>query len=393
MNENGLTLILCLVLALIMLMHTGYYLSKKRRQRIKMYRDIAAFNDVFKQMMAPLTLIKAPLSDIVGKTKLTESDTTKIDMALKQTDILISMVDRLIHYNDTKFFDGVNDSQFLSVDGGSVELLDNASLEGTGVEDARHILIVENNPDMRSFMLNKLIQNYFVYTAVDGDKGWEILKQVNIDLVISELDLPGTGGDELCALVKNNLSTSHIPVVLISVQDNKPDMLKGYAIGADNYLLKPFDEVMLQAMVSTIFSNRDMLRERFSSFELNGKEASAIEGFSPIDRKFIYEVNGFIESNMSNAEFSVDIICAHVGMSRSSFYNKIKALTSQPPANYVRDLRLIKAAQLLKSREYNITEVADMTGFSDAKYFREVFKKRYNMTPTAFIESGSLEQE
>lgn len=388
MNKLPIIIIALLIIVIIaQYCNTRYKANKIETERQK---KMLFLNEILEKITSALTLLKSPLDELDYNETIHESEEKNIQLAKKQVNNLITLVNELFHagrQSDEKKLTPSTAIQEIPIH--PYKKIHRDIMKGYGVEGAHHILIVEDDPEMSAYLQKQLTGDYFVYLANNGDEGWDILTLVNIDLVIAESELPKTKGDELCAMIKSNLPTSHIPVVLITPQNDKPDILKGFAIGADNYLTKPFDATMLQVIVSTILSNRDRLKQRFSSYNLEKKNEN-IEGLSTIDTQFMDEVKTFIENNMNNATFTVDTVCAHVGMSRSSFYSKIKAMTNQPPADYVRCVRLNKAAELLKTRKYNINEVADLTGFNNVKYFREVFKKYYNMTPSAFTESGQL---
>lgn len=176
---------------------------------------------------------------------------------------------------------------------------------------------------------------------------------------------------------------SHIPVILLTALGDEKNMLEGLEIGADAYITKPFNVGILKATVKNILANRAMLRQVYNSIE-DEKQNLPSNCTNTLDWKFIASVKEYIENNMGNPDFNVDTLSSQHHMSRTSFFNKLKALTGYAPADYIRMIRLQHAAQLLKQGEYTITEIADIVGFSDAKYFREVFKKYYNVSPSKF---------
>ena len=186
--------------------------------------------------------------------------------------------------------------------------------------------------------------------------------------------------------IKNNIETSHIPVILLTALNNEKDILSGLQIGADEYVVKPFNIGILKANVANLLANRALLRSKFANLDLNDEEndEDCINCSQDIDWKFIANVKKNVEDNIDNPALTVDVLCSLMGMSRTSFYNKLRALTDQAPGDYIRLIRLKRAVQLLKEDTHSITEIAEMTGFSDAKYFREVFKKHYNVSPSQY---------
>ena len=202
--------------------------------------------------------------------------------------------------------------------------------------------------------------------------------------------MPEMGGDELCAAIKSDIETSHIPVILLTALSDEKNMLKGLDKGADAYITKPFSVNVLKANIRSILRNRILLRKTYAG--LKSGTGPLPEGCSnALDWKFIASIKKNVEDNMDNPSFTIDVLCTLLNMSRTSFYNKLKALTDQAPGDYVRLIRLKRAMQLLKEQKYTITEVAEMTGFSDAKYFREVFKKHFNISPSQYAkEEGNI---
>ena len=252
---------------------------------------------------------------------------------------------------------------------------------------SQRILIVEDNDDMRNYLQHTLADIYYTFVASDGQIGWDFVQNIKPDLVISDIMMPNMNGDELCSRIKSDINTSHIPVILLTALNDKSNIIRGLKYGADEYITKPFDISILKATIINILANREVLKNSFSKLELKNTDES-INYTSELDREFMDKVKDIIEKNLSDSSFNVDVLCSVLNMSRSSFYSKIKALTDQAPADFIRTIRLTHAAKLLKSKRFNITEVADMTGFSDAKYFREVFKKHYKMNPSKYMNEG-----
>ena len=152
---------------------------------------------------------------------------------------------------------------------------------------------------------------------------------------------------------------------------------------------------ILRANIANLLTNRALLRHKYTSLDLNDEKnnTDCINCSNDLDWKFIATVKKSVEDNMDNPSFNVDVLCNLLNMSRTSFYNKIKALTDQAPADYIRLIRLKHAAQLLKEQKHTITEISELTGFSDAKYFREVFKKHFNMSPSQYAKRGKEEKD
>lgn len=257
-------------------------------------------------------------------------------------------------------------------------------------ENAGHqrILIVEDNDELRNYLSQTLSGDYTIQACSNGKEALTIIPEYKPELVISDIMMPEMRGDELCQVIKNNIETSHIPVILLTALNNEKDILSGLNIGADEYVVKPFNIGILKANISNLLANRALLRSKYANLDLEDEEndEDCINCSQDIDWKFIANVKKNVEDNIDNPALTVDVLCSLMGMSRTSFYNKLRALTDQAPGDYIRLIRLKRAIQLLKEDAHSITEIAEMTGFSDAKYFREVFKKHYNVSPSQYFK-------
>ena len=252
-------------------------------------------------------------------------------------------------------------------------------------KNGQRVLVVEDNDELRNYLQETLSEEYTVQTCENGKEALIIVKEYMPDLIISDIMMPEMRGDELCEILKNNIETSHIPIILLTALNDEKHVIKGLRTGADEYIIKPFNISILKATIANILTNRAMLRNRYANLEIEETEEEACSNCSTnIDWKFIGELKAYVEDNLENPDFNIDLLASDMNMSRTSLYNKIKALTDLSPSDYVRNIRLTKAAELLKEGELNVTEVAEKTGFNDAKYFREVFKKQYKVSPSKY---------
>lgn len=253
----------------------------------------------------------------------------------------------------------------------------------------RRILVVEDNDELRSYLVSSLSSIYNVQACANGKEALMIIKEFWPELVLSDIMMPEMRGDELCVAIKNDIEISHIPVLLLTALGDESNILDGLSIGADEYLIKPFSVKLLRASIANLLKNRELLRSRYANMDIEMQSmVPSAKGTNSLDWKFISTVKSIVDENMSNPEFSVDKLCKLSGMSRTSLYCKLKALTGQSPTEFIRVMHLKRAAQLLKEGVYSVTEISDMTGFSDSKYFREVFKKYYKMSPSRYAKEG-----
>jgi signal transduction histidine kinase/DNA-binding response OmpR family regulator len=256
------------------------------------------------------------------------------------------------------------------------------------------ILVVEDNDELRAYLLNTLSETYTVQVCSNGKEGLEFARKEMPDLIISDVMMPEMRGDEMCRILKNSMETSHIPIILLTALNDDRNIIDGLKTGADEYIVKPFNIGILRATIANILNNRMLLRRRYVNLEIPKEEVveeeEACTECTDLDRKFIASIRKYVEENLTTPDFNVDSLCTLLYMSRTSFYNKLKALTGQAPADFIRLIRLKHAAQMLKEQKRSVTEIAEMTGFNDAKYFREVFKKHFKMSPSQYAKDPNV---
>jgi PleD family two-component response regulator len=254
-------------------------------------------------------------------------------------------------------------------------------------EPRPRILLVEDHEELRHYLAHCLSDVYEVKEAANGKEALAVVEEFAPDLVLSDVLMPEMSGDRLCAALKQNFATSHLPVVLLTALNDEKYQLKGLSVGADDYLTKPFAPAVLKARMANLLQNRERLRRKFASPESLPAEPPT-DVLQRRDWDFVKEVNRCIEERMQQAEFNVDRLCELHHMSRTAFYSKLKALTGHAPSEHIRLVRLHRASQLLQEG-YSVSEVADLCGFCDAKYFREVFKRYYGENPSEHGRKGS----
>lgn len=267
---------------------------------------------------------------------------------------------------------------------------ENTAEQPQATSNHEKILVVEDNDELREYLRQTLSDEYTVQTCNNGRQALEVVKDYAPDLIISDIMMPEMRGDELCRTLKKDINTSHIPIILLTALNTERSIIEGLQTGADDYLVKPFNVGILRATIANLLQNRRLLRNKYASLAINDEkpETPCNNCTDDLDWKFITTVTRYVEDNIEKSEFNVDSLCALMNMSRTSFYNKLKALTDQAPADYIRIIRLKRAAQLLREKQYNITEISEMTGFNDVKYFREVFKKYYKVSPSQYAKGG-----
>ncbi|WP_291528128.1 hybrid sensor histidine kinase/response regulator transcription factor [Bacteroides sp. UBA939] len=245
------------------------------------------------------------------------------------------------------------------------------------------LLLAEDDKDMRDYLVDSLSSEYKVVSVPDGGKALEMAKEMNPDIIISDIMMPVIQGDELCRILKSSVETSHIPVVLLTALSERENIILGLEAGANDYVIKPFDLSVLKVRLRNILQSRQHLREKLLSINIsNAAPIDDVDYGSHLDKEFLDAALEIINDNMSNQHFSISDFCNLMGMSRTSTYNKIKTLTGLPPNDLIRFVRLNKAKEILALRNHGVGEVATMVGFADAKYFSTCFKRQFGVRPS-----------
>jgi YesN/AraC family two-component response regulator len=246
------------------------------------------------------------------------------------------------------------------------------------------LLIVEDNADRRHYIRKSFSDQYQIIEAGNGKEGIKKAEQFIPDLIISDVMMPEMDGYKFCEQIKTKELTSHIPVILLTAKADRESKLTGLGTGADDYLSKPFDADELKLIVRNRIEQRRKIRERFSREITLEPKRIAITSF---DEKFINKVMIIIEEHISDENFSIDELSRESGYSNMHFYRKIKALTGETPSQFLRTIRLKRAAELLRAKSDNITQIAYSVGFNSLPYFSKCFKEKFGTTPGQFNET------
>lgn len=247
-----------------------------------------------------------------------------------------------------------------------------------------NLLIVEDNNEMRDFIRTSLKGNYMLTEAVNGEQALELIKETEFDLILCDIAMPVMDGISFCKIMKGDLMTSHIPVVFLTARSLEDQVVEGLKVGAEDYIIKPFNARILNAKIETIIQNRRKLQKKYKrSIDL---EPSSI-AVNQLDEEFMRKIIDIIEKNIDNSEFAVKEICDEVHMSHASLYRKIKSLTDQTIIEFIRTIRLKRAAQLLMTKGISISEVVYTTGFSSRSYFSQIFNEMFGVTPKQYYQN------
>jgi len=264
-----------------------------------------------------------------------------------------------------------------------------------GTVDKETILIVEDNADLRLYIRDILGDTYRMVDAKNGKVGLEMALELLPDLVVSDVMMPVMDGMEMCHSLKNDERTSHIPIVLLTALSADEMKLKGLKTGADDYVTKPFNADLLLARIENLIETRHRLQQKFQhalvvvSNKLEPKEMVTNVG----DEKLLKKAMELVEQNIDNLDFGIQEFVEGMNISRRGVYAKIKAITGQSVSDFIKSIRLRRAAQLLLTKEFTVSEICYMVGFQSRTHFHENFKAQFAMTPTEFVQKKMSESE
>ena len=241
------------------------------------------------------------------------------------------------------------------------------------------VLIVEDSVDLRNHLHHLLNEDYDVLLAENGEAGLELALDQMPDVIVSDVMMPRMSGIEMTEKLKNDVRTSHIPIILLTAKADKQDKLKGLKIGADDYLTKPFDAEELKVRIENVIKTREDLQKKIAANIL--VKPSSVD-IPSVDEQFLKKAISIVEKHIDDETFSVDVLSKEIGMSRAHFHRKIKALINLPTTHFIRAIRLERAKELLEKGTGNIAEVAYSVGFSSRNYFTRCFQDHFGKTPS-----------
>jgi signal transduction histidine kinase/DNA-binding response OmpR family regulator/ligand-binding sensor domain-containing protein len=257
------------------------------------------------------------------------------------------------------------------------------------------ILFVDDNSDLRQYIAMAFGRRYNVVAVADGEEALRYLHDGECDIVVSDIMMPGIQGDELCRRIKDNADTAWLPVILLTAKGNKEFMIDGLRKGADDYIAKPFDTEILASKIESVLANRRRLSKYYMDRSVRQAQKSDDDGNADIeknedsvelnedDKAFVDKATAIVMRNIADSTFTIDMLCREMAMSRTLFYGRLKTLTGQSPQDFIRVLRLERAAALLKGGG-TVLEVSIQTGFANVKYFSTVFKKHFGVSPSKY---------
>ncbi len=391
-NQRKLTFVSLAAILLLLALLAGiymYYLQRARIQdeRMQMEREqLDFYTQVSHELRTPLTLIEGPLAQL--------AESPDLQRASQETSSLFSIVRRNTH-NLTQLINKMLDAQVgghkspmtaQQVDEVTVQQPIQAPAGGSVTdEDASTVLIVDDNADIRAYLRTILQDKYHLLEAEDGKHGLEVAREQVPDLIVSDVMMPVMNGLEFCQQVKNDVISSHIPVILLTARALDEHHIEGYESGADSYITKPFSPDLLKARIHNLLQSRHQLKDLWSvgpSIEASTASAGLDDSATlPIEDPFISRFKKMVEERLSDNNLSVEDLAADMGLSRVQLYRKVKALTGCTPVDLLRKARLAQAQSLLQESSLSVSEIAYQVGFASPSYFSKCYKDEFGIVP------------
>ena len=260
---------------------------------------------------------------------------------------------------------------------------ENGEQEEANTEGKFTLLLVDDNKEMVDYLKNNFKPKYITLTAGNGEEALAIMKEQKVDLVLSDVMMPGIDGIKLCEIIKKNMQTCHIPVILLSAKGSVEAQTAGIQGGADDYIPKPFSMSLLKGKIKNILKAKQRLRYYYSNtIDIDAAKMTS----NTLDEEFMTKAIKIVEESIDNEDFTADDLADKLYMSRSSLYLKMNSVSGEPPANFIRRIRFNKACKLLLEGRYSVSEVSGMVGFSSPSYFSTSFKKYVGCLPSDYVK-------
>ncbi len=369
-----------------------------RRMRELNDEQTRFFTNASHQLRTPLTLIAGPINQLAEGKGDKQQLIDIIQRNVEQLQRLISDVLLFRRENRTTVDDTTaTTNEQLTASRKSVQDCRHDILVNNNADELATVLIVDDNADMRAYLRTLLLDRYYVIEAADGQSGLKLAVESVPDIVVSDVMMPVMDGLTFCTRLKQHEATSHIPVLLLTARSSEQQYIEGLQTGADMYMTKPFSADLLLANIASLLANRQKLRQLFKAqnslselptiqhstlntqhSKLNTQHSTSI---SP-DRRFLDTFLKAMDKHMSNTNLKIEVIGDEIGLSRVQLYRKVKALTGMTPIEILRETRLKRAMQLLKTTDKTVSEIANEVGFATPGYFSSCFKKQYDKYPT-----------
>ena len=384
--------LLIVSLLVILLLAVAVFTTWRANRRMRELNDEQTrfFTNASHQLRTPLTLIAGPVKQLAEGKGDRQQLVGIVQRNVEQLQRLVSDVLLFRRENSATVDDTTvaTDEQLLA-SRKAVQESRHDTLINDNAEELATVLIVDDNADMRAYLRTLLLDRYYVIEAADGQSGLKLAVESVPDIVVSDVMMPVMDGLAFCTRLKQHEATSHIPVLLLTARSSEQQYIEGLQTGADIYMTKPFSADLLLANIASLLANRRKLRQLFNTQNLNTQHLNTTpsqhlttQNSPSPDRRFLDTFLKAMEKHMSNTNLKIEDLGDEVGLSRVQLYRKVKALTGMTPVEILRETRLKRAMQLLKTTDKTVSEIANEVGFATPGYFSSCFKKQYDKYPT-----------
>ncbi len=394
-NQRTLTLLALATVVLLLLLLLGiymYYLQKARidDERTQMERDqLDFYTQVSHELRTPLTLIEGPLTQLAETSDIknaTAGARELLAIVRRNTHQLTQLINKMLDAQVGTPRDGMTSQQIDAITAMQLDPVTQPQEVAECDEEAPTILIVDDNADIRAYLRSVLQGRYRLLEAEDGSRGLELAREQVPDLIVSDVMMPVMNGLEFCQKVKNDVISSHIPVILLTARALNQHQIEGYQSGADAYITKPFSHELLLVRIDNLLHSRHQLKDLWSArpAQVHPEPQVATTVGSEelhIEDAFISRFKKVVEEYMGDSNVSVEELAAKMGLSRVQLYRKVKALTGNTPVDLLRKARLSRAKQLLTTTGQSVSEIAYQVGFASPSYFTKCYKDEYGVVP------------
>ncbi len=360
------------------------------------------FTEISHKLRTPLTLIGGPVTEVLSAEHLTEAARKHLEMVQRNSKHMLELVNKMLKYN-------MNKGVYVSDDHVPAALLEGGELSAaaeevsddsmeeripagnsTAAEPKEHalrLLVVEDNEDLRTFLVSILGADYTVLQAENGRRGLEIAETELPDFIITDVMMPEMDGLTMVHHIKQNSDICHIPIIVLSAKASLEDRLQGLEEGIDDYITKPFSAIYLKSRVNNIISQRRMLQQTYVE-QIRPEAPQTYKLESPqvvdADKEMMRHLLEYLEEHIADPSLKIEDLAETVNLGRSVFYGKMKSIVGMTPIDFVRHMRMQRAEELIVRSDYTFSQIAYMVGFSAPKYFSKSFKKETGMTPSEY---------
>lgn len=365
----GWSLLAFLIIATILMLAYSRVMLRNRLQQEKMVMDerTKMFIDISHRLRTPLTMILGNLEMFFSSHHEKFPGSKLLEASLRNAE---NMKDIISDYVDIE--DQANDRHFA---------LDDYSEGGSLGLHTHKLLVIDDNQEVRTLLKSIFTSEYDIIEADNGKEGLKAARNHQPDIIISDVQMPEMDGIALCAELRKDFTTRQIPIILLTAHASEQHNLEGILMGADDYITKPFNAKLLKARCRNLIENRRMLRDRFLLEEGEGSDRTKT---SEDDVRFLNAAIGAVERNLGSPDLDVVKICSELSISRSTLTNYLRRLTGMTPGSFIEEIKLKRAATMLKETPMRIKEISDELGFSNPQYFTIRFKKKYGCPPSEY---------